>query len=277
MKATIKGNGNSANGRPGQIQAVREAPLVEQPRPALKPGEIEVTLVYPAGQKVITVPQALFSAMTEPGETSVGPLVAMKMISQFYKDTLSPELENVVLSGDVSVPASMLSAMAQNSYRIHSGIAANQTAEVKDSLFLDDKEIQQHMKAVAAVMMGKSIAEIQKLDLDEVGHFVTRTVEKTVTSAEIRMGKQTIRCDMGSHWEERNFAIPETATIKEVREKRDEMFSDYLKAKDTLDRVFGEIEEKRGRPLDSDERNVIVSRINTNYISDPEKRIPIVP
>ena len=259
--------------------------MLQKPKPVMKLDILDanstlIKLEYiRQGQKVVEemkVPKALVAAMSDPGETSLGPLAAMKELADFYGKVVTPELDSIVLTGGVSVSASVLSSLIQRSYRAHSVVAATDQ-KISKELFLEHKEVQKLLKLTAALIKGVPPEEIEKLDIEDTTVWVTRTETEIVNTPTVSMKTKRLTCDCGSHREERKVALPDGTTVDTAQKLREQKLSNMPKVKDTLDDTFAKVEELRKNPLDRDERNAIVSYLNVNYLENPEDRLPIVP
>jgi len=226
--------------------------------------------------EIVQVPNVLLSALMNPGETNLRPLDAMRIIEEFYKETITPELDNAILKGGLEMSTAMLSSLVQESYRAHSVVAATERTVSKE-LFFEDDEVKKCFRLVAALILGKSVEEISELDLDKTTVFVTRTERELVLTPKVELKTTKLLCDSGSHPEEIDVALPCGTTVESAQKIREQKLASLPKIKDALDDTFSKIEEKRGSLLDNVERNAIISHINVTYLENPQDRIPIVP
>jgi len=221
------------------------------------------------------VPRALLNALTDPGESTLAPLQAMHELSAFYNREVTPELDSVVVTGIGSVPSAILSSMIQSSYRKHAVVAAT-SEKAKDELFIADPEVDKYLRTVAALATGRSFEEVQKVAPEKVLTWVTKTVIEIERTVGVKWKTERLKCDRGSHVEEIDVSVPEGTTVEEEQKKRDQKLSSLPKMKDTLDMAFGKIEELRGQPLDSAERNAVVAHLNVTYIENPKDRLSVI-
>jgi hypothetical protein len=239
----------------------------------------QVQFVYMRGGKEVCesreVPRALMNALTDPGESTLAPLQAMHELSAFYNCEVTPELDSVVITGIGSVPAAILSSMIQASYRKHAVVAAT-SEKAKDELFIADPEVDKYLRTVAALATGRSFEEVQKVAPEKVLTWVTKTVIEIERTVRVKMKTERLKCDRGSHEEEIDVSVPESTTVEEEQRRRDQRLSSLPRMKDTLDMAFGKIEELRGSPLDSAERNAVVAHLNVTYIENPKDRLSVI-
>ncbi|MFA6214320.1 MAG: hypothetical protein WC717_03515 [Candidatus Micrarchaeia archaeon] len=259
---------------------------IQKPKAAFQELELndsnmrEVTFKYMRGGQPITltvkIPDVLVVAMTDPGETRLGPLEAMRQISDFFRKYLEKDLVNVVLTGDIDVPASIFSAMAQNSYQSHA-LIAGVDRKISNSLFLDDKEVVPLLKLVAARMSGVEASEIEKMDIDQTTAWKSRTVTKVVQTPIVKLKQVTLMCESASSRVAREVSVPEGTTVETAREKREQKIASMPKAREALNDAFEKIGQKRGQELSQEEKDAVVGHINYTYIKNNDDRIPMTP
>ena len=221
------------------------------------------------------VPCALMHALTNPGESSLGHLQAMRELAQFYNEKVTPELDSVVLTGIGSVPAAILSSWIQASYRKHAVLAAD-AKEAGRGLFLASPEVDRCLRTVAALATGKSFEDVQKVAPEKLFLWVTKTVIEIETNVNVKMRTKRLTCDRHSHKEEIDVSVPDDFTVAQEQKTRDQRLASLPKMKDALDLAFGKIGAMRGEPLDSAERNAVVAHLNVTYIENPKDRLSVI-
>lgn len=240
---------------------------------------VEVKLTYNRGSEKVTetrnVPKALMHALTDPGETGLSALDAMRQLAGFYKDIITPELDSVVIEGIPSVPASILSSMIQASYSKHAVVAATEKSTSK-GLFLRDRKVDKLLRLSAALLTNQTVEQIEKLDLDDTTFFVNRTVTTVEQSTSVKMTTKSLECDRGSHREVRKVSVPDGTTVEEEQNRTEQKIASMPKVYDTLEQAYTEIERKRGSNLGEEEKNAVISHMNITYIEKPEDRLPVI-
>ncbi|MCX6771777.1 MAG: hypothetical protein NTX79_07010 [Candidatus Micrarchaeota archaeon] len=119
--------------------------------------------------------------------------------------------------------------------------------------------------------------ELGKEKPDEGEDFMNRNVTKTILKPTVRLETKSMMCDMGSHKEPKDVSVPMGTSVDTSQEIREERLRRMPDVEKSLDNVFGEIEKKRKGPLDLDERNAVVQRINLSYVENPLDRLPVIP
>lgn len=152
------------------------------------------------------VPQSLLFYMANPGEGDVDD--ALDEISDFYDEIRDFE-DNLLEDNDKSVQGTNWAVLARNAYETYLINKLTEAGEDPDKpefnedvlkeLGLDDKYVNERVKAIAALALGKSPDEIRRYGVDSVLKHVTvrgRT-EKSITREEF----DNIACWAGSHYE----------------------------------------------------------------------------
>jgi len=239
----------------------------------------QIQFVYLRGEREVRemreVPKALMRALVDPGESKLNPLQAMRELAQFYNEAVTPELDIVVLTGIGSIPAAYLSSMIQSSYRKHAVVAAT-SDETSQGLFLNDPEVDKYLRTVAALASGKQAEDIQKVAPDKVMLWVGKTTTSIERTVIVKMKTERLVCDRGSHKEEIDVSVPDGTTVEQEQRVREQRLASLPKMKEALDMAFGEIEQKRGQPLDTAERNAVVAHLNVTYIENPNDRLSVI-
>lgn len=262
-----------------QIQAVLPPQMVESLRGA-RPGQTEVELVYLRhGQTVkqtIVVPRQLLYAMSDPGESTLKPLEAMESLRSFYKDVVQPGFQELKFSGEISTPASIVSQQIQHSYHTHA-VMAGADVSVSHSLMLEDPEISMKLRSVASLLTGIPADKLREIPEEQSMVFVTRSVETVELKPQLRLRVQKIKCDCGSHIEEKEVSLPEGIDVTEAKtrtEQRMQRMPDIAKG---LNDVYDGIAMKRGSVLTSEEKDAVVAHMNLKYVENPADRLLVTP
>src|SRR5208283_4035290 len=216
----------------------------------LKSHEVRVNLVYMRGgvqaAESVVVPKSLIHAMTDPGESGMGPMEAMERLREFYTANLGPELVSLSDSGGVSVPAAILNSQLQHSYSVHAVIAATD-GRVSGSLMLQNPKVKKRLRTIAATLTGIPLEDVKELDLRETTMFVDRTVTVTTRKPTLSFKTQRIVCDMGSHTEERELTLPAETSVAEARGEQEQRIRRLPQVQGELQAAFEEIEALRSK------------------------------
>ena len=271
--------------KPQQIFEKKEGVF---PGKILGANQVEVTLNYNVDSKLATktviVPKALISAMNNPGESNMGAKEAMQVLAEFHNTVIRPDLMSVVIDGNIAnaIPAAILDQQVTYSYFVHATMVGTNPATSK-GLHLDSKNVRQAMRELAAAVLEMDVKNVKEIPHNEAYREVTGTrfTTKRVTTEATETPKlilkvKEITCDMGSHTEKKNIALPEGATVETTHNDRVQQFTKYPAIKEKLDDVFVAVEKERGSGLDSHDRNAVVDYFNANYVRDTTKAIPIV-
>jgi hypothetical protein len=269
----------------GSPPTQKTAPKMKEPvieGPLLRADEVQVTLKYVKGgreiREDIIIPRSLIVAMTEPGESGMGAMEAMRQLAGFYNTKVKPELREMLIKGGISVPMAVISSKIHHAYETHALIAVTQK-QTMEGLLLESGEVERKLRMAAALLQGVEMETIRKLDLEDTTMWVgpRRVVTAIERTPEIRMETQTIECECSSHTEYRERTLPARTTVSEARREREERLARMPKVREALDAVFGKIEELRGNPLDREERNAVVAYLNARFIERPEHRLVVTP
>ncbi len=271
--------GKNRGDLPGQIQRQRlKEDILEGD--ILGPGQVKIVLRYVSEGKTVSeelrVPRALIAAMAEPGESSMGPLQAMKELSAFYNSKVRPELRELFITGGISIPAAVISSQIQHSYAVHAVVAATQE-KVTNDLFLENKQVAKKLRTVAALLQNVSAEEIQKLDLEETTVWIGREITRDERTPELKMETVRVSCDCGSHREVRKATLPKSVSVSEARTTQEQRIKRMPEIQRALDDVYTEIEDRRGTSLSSEERNAVVAYLNITYVEDAKDRLIVTP
>jgi hypothetical protein len=176
-----------------------------------------VNMAYKDEPFKVVVPQSLLFYMANPGEGDSTD--ALDEIARFYDNAKDYE-DELINEGKRNVQGASWATMAKNNYEVYlinklvSGKFFKKDSEgeplpefenkVLTQLDVNDKYVEDRLKAIAAISLNLTSEEIEKQDIGSVlKHVTLRNKTEKITSADI----MRVRCDCGSHYEIRESYI----------------------------------------------------------------------
>ncbi len=228
-----------------------------------------------SGQKiseVFTVPTALIRVIA--GESGMGPIEAMDALAKYFNDQIAPELDNAILTGKISIPASILASIIRESHSEYAAVAAT-TSQVSESLFLEDKEVDRRIRFYVALMDNVPVEQLEKLNLTDRNLWTERITTHIERTKEMGLKEKTIPITREGRPKTIKILIPEVVAVHDKLVRHTQTFQNRPNLDEALQDILSKIEELRGQPLGKSERNVVRTYISLNYIKDSQCWFPL--
>ena len=241
-------------------------------------GYMLLTVNYKGQEVKAVVPEMLLSYMANPGEGN--PDEALDEIADFYGDSKDYE-DEAIGAGETSVQKADITTSARNAYEVYlinklTKDGKNFNQEEIERLGLDDREVKERVRGIAAICLGKQTEkELKKANLDELLDHKTEVnygVEGLVNVEE----EYLVKCEVGSHYELR----------KKYRTVQKKGIVNKTVSSASMDRKIEQLESEienhrrnRGYKIERHDRVLIRQYANLVYIAkeNPAAQLDVQP
>ncbi|GEM_PF-5539216 len=266
--------------------------VLQKPTENIPQGYTQLTFAYKGERHTVLIPEKAKFFMANPGEDS-DPLCALDELAEFYDDCCDFEHE-LFLENKLSPSQTNVSTLAKNSYTIW---AINQLGKQKNNsedpkwddtelerLGLNDKYVEDRVKGIAALMLGKNAKDLKATELSEI--LVHKNVKGTFKEMLTQKEFEKITCWAGSHYEikpefrnqgydiDRLHDQHHKVGWKEVHEKEFVHMPTIKK----LEEEIAEYRQKQGKKTTAHDTALIRTYANLKYIlkEDASKQLDIL-
>ncbi len=229
-------------------------------------GYVQLVMSYKSERLVALIPEKIkyYMAGGMGGDSDT-----LDEIAEFYSDCGEFEGE-LYFDNVLSAVQTEVSMTARNSYHVHLlNRLANDKMQYSESeverLCLKDKYVEDRVKAIAALQLGKGKDELRQAKLEDLLVDVTAKVPREITES------YQVECDCGSHIEYRTKYRKKTV-------EEDQTFT----SSPEIATLEGEIQTYRASKcaeMTEHDANLIKMYANLNYIAseNPERQFDMVP
>lgn len=233
------------------------------------------------GQKVrAVIPAQTVYFMAHPGEGGVGN--ALDDIADFYGE--AEEYEDQDLGrGEPSVQKTDITTAARTAYEVYLINKLTQDGKNFDSsevarLGLETPYINERVRGIAAICLGKSVSELQRSKLETILTHKTLSYAQDGFADHSETESYQVKCDCGSHYELRTKYRTVTRRKRELQTKTVDV--DSIEQK--VEGLEQEIEQYRithGQVIGRHDKNLIRAYTNLAYIAqeNPSAQLDINP
>lgn len=170
-------------------------------------GYVQVTMMYKGERHIVLIPEKAKYFMANPGEDG-DPVDALDELADFYEECKDFEGE-LLFKGEFSVTQTNVSMLARNSYGVwainklvkqkQGGEEPEWNGEELERLGVNDKYIDERLRGIAAIMLGKDVKEVRAAGLEDV--LVHKNVKGTFKEVLTEKEFEEVTCWAGSHYE----------------------------------------------------------------------------
>ena len=255
-------------------------------------GYVQVTMMYKSERHIVLIPEKAKYFMANPGEDG-DPLDALDELADFYEECKDFEGE-LLFKGEVSVPQTNVSMLARNSYGIwainklvtqkQSGEEPKWNEKELERLGVNDQYIDERLRGIAAIMLGKDVKEVQAAGLKDI--LVHKDVKGTFKEVLTEKEFDEVTCWAGSHYELKKqfqgngYKIEHRhdTGFKKGWKVFDEKEFVHLPAIEQLEREIHERQKQLGKESTHHDKALLRTYANLKYIAkeDPNKQLDVI-